>query len=50
MMAIKCISKNCPSADTNPYNCHFIDCCDFGVFMPSNVHNSYCDLVARLKK
>ena len=24
--------------------------CNFGVFMPNNVHNSYCDLVARLKK
>ena len=27
-----------------------VTCCDFGVFMPNNVHNSYCDLVARLKK
>ena len=24
--------------------------CNFGVFMPNSVHNSYCDLVARLKK
>lgn len=24
--------------------------CDFGVFMPNSVHNSYCDLVAHLKK
>lgn len=24
--------------------------CNFGVFMPNNVHNSYCDLVARLNK
>lgn len=24
--------------------------CDFGVFMPNNVHKSYCDLVARLTK
>ena len=24
--------------------------CNFGVFMPNNVHNSYYDLVARLKK
>lgn len=24
--------------------------CNFGVFMPNNVHKSYCDLVARLEK
>ena len=24
--------------------------CDFGVFMPNNVHKSYCDLAARLTK
>ena len=35
-MAIKCISKNCPFADTNPDNCHFIDCCDFAVEQPTN--------------
>ena len=35
-MAIKCISKNCPFADTNPDNCHFIDCCDFAVVQPTN--------------
>lgn len=27
-----------------------VTCCNFGVFMPNSVHNSYCDLVARLKK
>ena len=35
-MAIKCISKNCPFVDTNPDNCHFIDCCDFAVEQPTN--------------
>ena len=35
-MSIKCISKNCPFADTNPDNCHFIDCCDFAVEQPTN--------------
>ena len=35
-MAIKCISKNCPFSDTNPDNCHFIDCCDFAVEQPTN--------------
>lgn len=35
-MAIKCISKNCPFADTNPDNCHFIDCCDFAAEQPTN--------------
>ena len=35
-MAIKCISKNCPFPDTNPDNCHFIDCCDFAVEQPTN--------------
>lgn len=24
--------------------------CNFGVFMPNSVHNSYCNLVASLKK
>lgn len=24
--------------------------CNFGVFMPNNVHNSYCNLVASLRK
>lgn len=24
--------------------------CECGVFMPNSVHNSYCDLIARLKK
>ena len=27
-----------------------VTCCNSGVFMPNSVHNSYCDLVARLKK
>lgn len=27
-----------------------VTCCDFGVFMPNSVHNSYSDLVDRLKK
>ena len=35
-MAIKCISKNCPFSDTNPDNCHFIDCCYFVVEQHTN--------------
>lgn len=35
-MAIKCISKNCPFADADPDNCHFIDCCDFAVEQRTN--------------
>lgn len=27
-----------------------VTCCNFGVFMPKSVHNSYCDLIASLKK
>lgn len=27
-----------------------VTCCNFGVFMPNSVHNSYFDLVAHLKK
>lgn len=27
-----------------------ITCFNFGMFMPSSVYDSYCDLVARLKK
>lgn len=35
-MVIKGISKNCPFADADSNNCHFIDCCDFAVEQPTN--------------
>ena len=36
IMAIKCISKNCPFTDVDMDNCYFIDCCDFVVEQSTN--------------